>query len=337
MLQALPALEGALAGNGAFLASLVGVLCPLLPLLRGIVGRREYVATEWDARAALIGVPAALTLAGWCASGTGYLAAVAACYKALCVAILPACCAVQAVVKLFGTKIQTHSRSEPVPGPKVWSELGETLLCFYVVACIAAWPARAGWPLVAWGAAQSGSDSGSGSGSESVPGSVSVSAAGYAARGAQVLAVMLAADMYTYFKHRLLHTRALYAYHKSHHVYGDPSCFSAFAQHPVEGVLTFWPIVLFGLQLPRFAVYGPLHMPTLAGFALLNLYLHCGYSVRWLDRLLRAAMLDTSALHNRHHETSRCNFGEVLVVWDVLMGTCDDHDARSHAKPRKPA
>ena len=94
MLQALPALEGALAGNGAFLASLVGVLCPLLPLLRGIVGRREYVATEWDARAALIGVPAALTLAGWCASGTGYLAAVAACYKALCVAILPACCRV---------------------------------------------------------------------------------------------------------------------------------------------------------------------------------------------------------------------------------------------------
>ena len=142
----LSALHRALADNGTFLASVICVLCPLLPLLRGIVTRQQYVATERDAWAALIGVPAALTLAGWCTAGTEYLVMVTTCYKVLCVTILPACCAMQAVVKLFGTKIQTHSRSEPVPGPKVWQELAETLLCFYVVACIAAWPAKAGWP-----------------------------------------------------------------------------------------------------------------------------------------------------------------------------------------------
>eukprot|EP00937_MAST-01D_sp_MAST-1D-sp2_P004214 g4214.t1 len=239
-------------------------------------------------------------------AGAAYLSALSSCYKALSMVLIPAIVAFQGIVKLLGQKIQTHSRAEPVPGPKAWNELGETLLCFFVVANIAAWPAKAGWPAVSWKLGADGTS--------------------LAASAAQVVGVMLAADAYTYWKHRLLHTRALYAYHKSHHVFADPSCFAAFAQHPVEGILTFWPIVLFGVRLPGFTVCGPLHMPTLAGFVCLNLYLHCGYSMRSFDRLLTGLLLDTSALHNRHHETSRSNFGEVLVLWDKLMGTCDDHN-----------
>lgn len=50
--------------------------------------------------------------------------------------------------------------------------------------------------------------------------------------------IVLGADMWTYWKHRSLHSRILWVFHKSHHAYHDPTCFAGFALHPVEGLLT---------------------------------------------------------------------------------------------------
>merc|ERR1719235_1354272 len=56
---------------------------------------------------------------------------------------------------------------------------------------------------------------------------------------------MLAADFWTYLKHRLLHTRPLYAIQKHHHSFPNPSAYAGFAIHPFETLWTFAPIYLW--------------------------------------------------------------------------------------------
>jgi sterol desaturase/sphingolipid hydroxylase (fatty acid hydroxylase superfamily) len=72
---------------------------------------------------------------------------------------------------------------------------------------------------------------------------------------------------------------------------------------------------------PLAGLYFPMHMPFLLAFGLLNLYLHCGYAVPVLERWLPRVYINTSAWHNKHHELSVAHFGEMLTVWDYIMGT----------------
>lgn len=51
-------------------------------------------------------------------------------------------------------------------------------------------------------------------------------------------------DLYTYWKHRLLHTRMFWYFHKNHHVFFDPSSFACFSISPVESFLTFGPLLI---------------------------------------------------------------------------------------------
>lgn len=51
-------------------------------------------------------------------------------------------------------------------------------------------------------------------------------------------------DLYTYWKHRLLHTRMFWYFHKNHHSFYDPSCFASFGVSPFEAVLTFGPLLI---------------------------------------------------------------------------------------------
>ena len=55
------------------------------------------------------------------------------------------------------------------------------------------------------------------------------------------------ADAWTYWKHYLLHHPAIYAIHKDHHVFHNPSTFAGYALHPVEAVWTFIPIMAFAI------------------------------------------------------------------------------------------
>jgi lathosterol oxidase len=135
----------------------------------------------------------------------------------------------------------------------------------------------------------------------------------------KMFVVLILADAWTFWKHYSLHNPALYAFHKSHHTFHDPSTFAGFAIHPFEGLWTFGPIVL--MCFPWVSLYGPLHGPFLGFFTLLNLYLHCGYSIPFLEWLFPKFYINTSVHHNKHHQLSVTHFGEMLTLWDWVLGT----------------
>jgi lathosterol oxidase len=132
---------------------------------------------------------------------------------------------------------------------------------------------------------------------------------------------VIAIDAWTYLKHRLLHTRLLFAFHRDHHAYRDPTPFAGFAVSPVETVLTFWPLLI--LMIPAANHWAPLYFGLVIGFVSLNFYLHSGVLLAPLEATLPRLFLNTSAFHNVHHAKVNRNFGEVSFLWDWLLGTAD--------------
>ena len=130
---------------------------------------------------------------------------------------------------------------------------------------------------------------------------------------------VLLADTWTYMKHRALHHRSIYAFHKIHHTFHDPTAFAAFALHPVEALITFCPVLLFSVD--GLGIYAPFHLPFLGFWGMLNMYLHCGVYVECVEQLLPKLFINTSAFHNIHHEKTVTHFGEMLFFWDYLLGT----------------
>lgn len=130
---------------------------------------------------------------------------------------------------------------------------------------------------------------------------------------------MLAVDAWTYWKHRALHTKALFGFHRGHHTFRDPTPFASFAVGPFEALWTFLPVLI--VLHPSALHWGPAYVTLVGGFVLLNLYLHCGVRVAWLEAIVPRLGLNTSAFHNVHHSHVRANFGEVAFLWDRLCGT----------------
>ncbi len=178
----------------------------------------------------------------------------------------------------------------------------DTVIASFVAACFLAWPLARIWAGAPTGLTWSIEEAG-----------------GLGAVVGGTLVALLVLDAWLYWKHRLLHTRWLFAFHRAHHGYRDPTSFSSFAVGVVESVLTFWPIVF--LAFPWAPHYAPMYFALVAGFVLLNLYLHCGVQSKLVEAVLPKTGLNTSAFHNRHHARADVNFGEALIVWDYLMGT----------------
>lgn len=148
----------------------------------------------------------------------------------------------------------------------------------------------------------------------------------------KLLFVTLLVDLYMYAKHRALHSRSLFKYHKQHHAFVNPTPFAAFAVAPVEAALTFAPVL--ALCLPEAPVWAAAYAVWTTGFVLLNMYLHAGVVVPALEAL-RVTGLNTSGFHNWHHECGgRENFGELLYVWDYLLAT-GDHPQRDGPRDEK--
>jgi lathosterol oxidase len=199
----------------------------------------------------------------------------------------------------FGARIQ-GVRARPAP---VAREAFETARAMYVAACLMAWPLaqwRLGHPTgLVWSLEERGAS------------------VGWVLL--QTFAGVVIIDAWLYWKHRLLHTRALWGFHKGHHAFRDPTPFAGFAVAPIEALLTFWPVLL--LCIPEALHWAPLYFGLVVGFVNLNFYLHCGVTLAWVERTLPRVLLNTSAFHNVHHARANTHFGEALILWDVLCGT----------------
>lgn len=209
---------------------------------------------------------------------------------------------------------------ERLQGPRrkprlAWRGARDTALASLVAACFLAWPIARMWAGEPTGLVWTLEEAGG--------------------LGAVVFGnafAILVLDAWLYWKHRLLHTRAFFAFHRAHHVYRDPTSLSSFAVGPVESVLTFWPIVL--VSFPWAPHYAPVYFVLVGAFVLLNLYLHSGVSSRLIEATLPRLFVNTSAFHNRHHANAEVNFGEALTLWDHLLGT---HEGGRGERKRAPA
>ena len=137
---------------------------------------------------------------------------------------------------------------------------------------------------------------------------------------AVTLVGVVGVDAWTYWKHRALHTRWLFGFHRDHHRFRDPTAFAGFAVGPLEALWTFLPGAR-GVGIPRPCTGGRCTSGSIVGFVLLNLYLHCGVEVGLLERVVPRLGFNTSAFHNVHHSHVRANFGEVARWWDRICGT----------------
>ena len=248
-------------------------------------------------------LPVALTLAGFLQrEGPGlWFSSLAFSFAVLAGPVLGGAALVTALAGRFGDRIQAP-RVKPAP---IAREAFETARAMYVAACLMAWPLtqwRLGHPV---GMVWSLEERGIGIGSVLL----------------QTFAGVMIIDAWLYWKHRLLHTRALFGFHKAHHAFRDPTPFAGFAVAPVESVLTFWPILL--LCIPQATHWAPLYFGLVIAFVNLNFYLHCGVTIGWVERALPRVLLNTSSFHNVHHARASTHFGEALILWDRLCGTAE--------------
>lgn len=249
----------------------------------------------------------ALSAAGLLSDGPGVW------YSALAVGFLGIACTVllgAAVVTLFSERSSARlqgRRRKPAP---VWHEMRDTTVAAFIASCLLAWPLSRMWSGHATGLVWSLEEAG---GALYVFGSTA--------------AALLALDAWLYWKHRLLHTRLFFPFHRAHHAYRDPTAFAGFAVGPVESLLTFWPLVL--VAIPEAIHYAPVYFVLVAGFVTLNFYLHCGVSVSALEAILPRAFLNTSAFHNRHHAHAAVNFSEAFILWDHFCRTRESGEQTS--------
>jgi lathosterol oxidase len=259
-------------------------------------------ARAWSAHELVDGaIPVALTLIGFLhpESPRTWFSSLAVSFAVLAGPVLAGSGLVTLLSGRFGARIQ-GVRARPAPMAR---EAFESARAMYVAACFMAWPLtqwRLGHPTgLVW--------------------SLETIGGGLPAVLAQTLAGVMIMDAWLYWKHRLLHTRLFFGFHKPHHAFRDPTAFASFAVAPMESVLTFWPILI--LCFPWATHWAPIYFGLVVAFVNLNFYLHCGVTLGFVERTLPRVLLNTSAFHNVHHARANTHFGEALYLWDVICKT----------------
>jgi Delta7-sterol 5-desaturase len=127
-------------------------------------------------------------------------------------------------------------------------------------------------------------------------------------------------DIYFYFLHRLMHTRALYWMHRVHHRSTAPDPLTAFSFHPLEGLLTggFVPIMVLLFNLHVYAIIAVNIYGVVS-----SVLVHSGHEIfprSWYQKSIGRFYI-TPMYHDRHHTTYRYNYGAFTSIWDRLFRT----------------
>ena len=231
-------------------------------------------------------------------------------YAQLCLllcTVIPACAYAADLLYAASAAPRLQPSKPPSSQPRS-AELAETLRAMVVFAGFAAWP-RMQLTLGLPTALQF-----------TLAGAQPEAPSSLALYALKLVAATFIVDAYMYFKHRALHSRALFIFHKQHHAFHNPTPFASFAVAPVEAALTFAPVLM--LCVPEARVWAQAYGLWTGGFVALNLYLHAGVSVDWLEGFLRPLLLNSSEFHNLHHSSGGSrNFGELLWLWDWALGS----------------
>lgn len=134
----------------------------------------------------------------------------------------------------------------------------------------------------------------------------------------QAVEAFVLGDFLSYWAHRWLHGRALWAFHAIHHSATELDWLSTARNHPVNTIiqrlLLTAPLLLLGFPVAAVLAIAP-------ASALYNIFAHA--NLDWRFGPLRY-LLVSPMLHRWHHTPGTgCNrnFGEALAIWDVMFGT----------------
>ena len=138
--------------------------------------------------------------------------------------------------------------------------------------------------------------------------------------GVQAILMILLADFLRYWLHRLAHTnRYLWRLHAVHHSPEKLYWFNVARFHPLEKALQMvfdvLPFMLLGVTEHVIALY-------YIFYAINGFFQHCNIHLQfgWLNYVISSAHL-----HRWHHSKlpaeSNTNYGNNLIVWDLLFGT----------------
>jgi Delta7-sterol 5-desaturase len=133
----------------------------------------------------------------------------------------------------------------------------------------------------------------------------------------QIASFIIFYETYSYFVHRLLHTKLLTKFHSVHHSSVRVTPWSAYSVHPIEAAM-------IGLSAPLFMSLLPLSL----GVALIlhisgmmfTILLHSNYQYSSSASLL-SNLFSYSNYHSRHHQLGNANYSFVHRFWDYVFKT----------------
>ena len=137
---------------------------------------------------------------------------------------------------------------------------------------------------------------------------------------AQLVLALVVGEFFMYWTHRLTHTYdGLWRIHALHHSAPRLYYLNAVRFHPIDLALSIFPplfvLAMLGAQEPLLALFTAT-TSVHGAFQHANLKLRCG-PLNWFFSM--------AELHRWHHsrlpQEANSNFGQNLIVWDVVFGT----------------
>ena len=151
------------------------------------------------------------------------------------------------------------------------------------------------------------------------------------------VAALILHDAWFYFGHRLMHTKPLYRWHKTHHLSVTPTVWNndSFSVPDALSVQSFFILLPFVLPIPTAALIALRLFDQTKGMIGHSGYEHfAGRLARWPFPLV------ATVHHDQHHQRFTYNFANQFTWWDRLFGTLDpsyDEQVRILSNPKEKA
>ena len=139
-------------------------------------------------------------------------------------------------------------------------------------------------------------------------------------------------DAWFYWTHRLLHLTPLFKKsHSVHHKFTNPTVWSGYSLHWLEGLILTMGLFVILLILPH-------HIISVVTYVMFSIvytsWLHSGYElfpIKWL-RHPTLKWVHTSLHHNIHPQRFDSNYSLYFTFWDKMMGTDFTRIEKYHPK-----
>lgn len=124
-------------------------------------------------------------------------------------------------------------------------------------------------------------------------------------------------ETYSYFVHKLLHTKQFRKPHSVHHYSVRTTPWSAYSVHPIEALL-------IGMSAPLFMLIFPVHLSVIFAFHILGvvftLLIHSNLKLNSSNIFCQLFNRYTRS-HTAHHSIGNVNFGFINSFWDLCFKT----------------